>query len=71
LPSEQLQSFFEWTVTNFDQSLVESIPFFFKDIFELFRDVGVGNLFLNLVSKTDYNGSMKFKLCDYAGQGRC
>jgi hypothetical protein len=36
-----------------------------------FRDVGGGNLFLTLVSKTDQNGSMTFKSGDCAGQGRC
>jgi hypothetical protein len=36
-----------------------------------FRDVGVGNLFLNLVSKTDQSISMVFKYGDYGGHGRC
>jgi hypothetical protein len=36
-----------------------------------FRDVGGGNLFLTLVSKTDQSGSVVFKSGDYAGQGLC
>jgi hypothetical protein len=36
-----------------------------------FRDVGGGNLFLTLVSKTDQSASLMFKSGDCAGQGRC
>jgi hypothetical protein len=36
-----------------------------------FRDVGGGNLFLTLVSKTDQSGLIMFKCGDCAGQGRC
>jgi hypothetical protein len=33
--------------------------------------VGDGKLFLNVVSKTDQNGSVVFKYDDFTGQGRC
>jgi hypothetical protein len=36
-----------------------------------FRDVGGGNLFLTIVSKTDQSGSMLLKSGDCAGQERC
>lgn len=36
-----------------------------------FIDVGGGNLFLTLVSRTDQSDSMTFKYGDCAGQGRC
>jgi hypothetical protein len=38
---------------------------------DCFRDVGSGNLFLTLISKTDQNGSIMLKSDGYAGQGRC
>jgi hypothetical protein len=55
LLSIQTRSFLEWTGTSFEHSFAE-----FYII--LFQDVGGGNLFLTLVSKTDNNGSMVLEI---------
>jgi hypothetical protein len=68
LSSIQPQSL-EWTRKSFEQSVAEFYTILLEGTSSsCFRDVGDGNLFLTLVSKT---GSMMFRSGDCAGQGRC
>jgi hypothetical protein len=50
LPSVQPQSFLEWTLTSFEQSVAEFYTIYLEEHLQsCFRDVGGGNLFLTLV----------------------
>jgi hypothetical protein len=58
--------------TSFEQSLVEFVYHSsWKTPSSCFRDVGGGNIFPTLVSKTVQSGSVTFRCGDYADQGRC
>jgi hypothetical protein len=55
----------EWTGTSFEQTLVEFYTILLEEHLQVaLRDVGGGNLFLSLVSKTDQSASMMFKYGD-------
>jgi hypothetical protein len=69
LPSVRPQSFLEWILTSFEQSLTEFYTILLEEHLE--RDVEGGNLFLTLVSETDQSGSLMFKSGDGAGHRRC
>jgi hypothetical protein len=71
LPSVEPQSFFELTCISFEESQSELYTVFLRTSSSCFRDVGGGDLFLALVSKTGQSRSMIFKSDDYAGEGRC
>jgi hypothetical protein len=68
LPAIQPQSLLECTRASFN-SLAECSSW--RTFSCCFRDVGDGNLFLTLFSKTDQSGSIMFKSGNYAGQGSC
>jgi hypothetical protein len=67
LSSVQPQSL-EWTRNSFEQSVAEIYTILEGTSSSCFRDVGGGNLFLTLISKT---GLMMFRSGDCAGQERC
>jgi hypothetical protein len=56
----QPQTFLEWIPTRFEQSAAELYP-----VLQVALHVGVGNLFLIVVSKTDKSGSIMFKSGDF------
>jgi hypothetical protein len=62
----EMDSYKFWTV--FSGILFHS---YWRTSSSCFRDVGGGNLFLTLVSKTDECGSMMFKFGNCAGRGSC
>jgi hypothetical protein len=69
LASIQQQSFLKWTRKSFEQSLAYNSSS--RTSSNCFRDVGCGNLFLTLASRTDQSCSMIFNSGDCGGQGRC
>jgi hypothetical protein len=57
----------EWTRTRFEQSLAEFYTIPLEEHLQYLINVGGGNLFLILVSKTDQAYSMMFEAGDCVG----